>query len=199
MQGIGRVREVKNIFLSASIPLPTEEGEFFETADVLAIREAIKALVEIVVIDGTLTFGGHPAITPLVAFHVRDFDLHAENVTIFQSKFFKDKVPPQVTDFVDVRYTRSVDGDLKQSLSHMRKKMIGSRRFDCAVFIGGMEGIFEELRIFREMHPKARLLPVASTGAAAKKVFDGGKFPKELATELTYPTLFRRLIMRPAP
>lgn len=37
-----------DVFLSASVPLPDRNRVFFDTADVLAIREAIKALIEVV-------------------------------------------------------------------------------------------------------------------------------------------------------
>ena len=61
-----------DIFLSASVPLPERDRHYFETADVLAIRESIKALVEIVIPRGRITYGGHPTITPLLAFFVRE-------------------------------------------------------------------------------------------------------------------------------
>ncbi len=59
------------VFLSASVPLPDRDRRFAETADVIAIREAIKAVVGEVIPRGCLVFGGHPAITPLVARLVR--------------------------------------------------------------------------------------------------------------------------------
>jgi len=37
-------RELKNIFLSASIPLPERDPKYYETADVIAIRDAVIAL-----------------------------------------------------------------------------------------------------------------------------------------------------------
>ncbi len=36
-------------------------------------------------------------------------------------------------------------------------------------FIGGMEGVEEEYKMFIRKHPHAIILPIASTGAAAKK------------------------------
>jgi hypothetical protein len=64
-----------DIFLSASVPLPDWDHRFFETADVLSIREAIKALVETALPTGRITCGGHPAITPLLALFVREAGL----------------------------------------------------------------------------------------------------------------------------
>ena len=56
-----------NIFLSASIPLSDRKKCFYETADVLAIKEAVRSLVEVVIPNGRIVCGGHPAITPLLA------------------------------------------------------------------------------------------------------------------------------------
>jgi hypothetical protein len=43
-----------HVFLSASVPLPNRDPEFLATADVVAIREAIKALVGEVIPKGYL-------------------------------------------------------------------------------------------------------------------------------------------------
>ena len=53
------------VFLSASVPLPSRNPKYFDTADVIAIRDAVRALIMVVVEQqGQLVFGGHPAITP---------------------------------------------------------------------------------------------------------------------------------------
>ena len=77
-----------DIFLSASVPLPTRNRVFFDTADVLAIREAIKALVEVVLPVGSITCGGHPAITPLLALFAREASLDRDRLAIYQSRLF---------------------------------------------------------------------------------------------------------------
>ncbi len=41
--------------------------------------------------------------------------------------------------------------------------MIASQHFSAAVVIGGMEGIFEEVDIFKRLHPRAQILPLATT------------------------------------
>jgi SLOG cluster3 family len=73
----------------------------------------------------------------------------------------------------------------------MRKEMILSRDFAGAVFIGGMEGTLEEFDIFVKHHPRATVLPVASTGAAADIIFKRGSFDAQLKRNLTFPSLFR--------
>lgn len=183
-----------DIFLSASVPLPDRDRRFFETADILLIREALKALVEVVLPIGRITCGGHPAITPLLAVFVRDAQLGPERLTIFQSGFFEGVMPAENERFADVRIVRAVEGDRERSLRVMREAMIASRRFTAAVIIGGMDGILEEVAIFSQVHPEAPILPLASTGAAAAIVYQQGRYDAELATDLTYPSLFRHFL-----
>ena len=54
------------IFLSASIPVKDRNPKYFTTVDVLAIREAIRALVTVVLPKTILVWGGHPAIIPII-------------------------------------------------------------------------------------------------------------------------------------
>jgi hypothetical protein len=181
-----------DILLSASVPLPRRDRRFFDTADVLAIREAVKALVEVVLPVGRITCGGHPAITPLLALFVREAGLGAERLTIFQSAFFARRFPREIADFVDVRVVPAVGRNRRASLTAMRREMITSRSFAAAVIIGGMEGVFEELDLFVNHHPRAAVLPLASTGAAAAIIHRGGNYDEQLVRNLTYPSLFRR-------
>lgn len=179
------------VFLSASVPLPSRHRRFFESADVLAIREAVKSLVEIVLPHGRITTGGHPAITPLIALFVRQAGLPTNRLTIFQSRFFEGQFSESNASFGDVRLVDAVFNDRDASLRAMRETMLRSRRFDAAVFIGGMEGVIDEAEMFQEIHPDSIMIPVASTGAAAGEVFRSGDYPAAFATDLTYPTLFR--------
>jgi hypothetical protein len=180
-----------NVFLSASVPLPSRHRQFYDTAELLGIRESIKALVEIVLPVGRITSGGHPAITPLIALFVRDGGLPTDRLTIFQSRYFIDRFPQENEQFADIRVIDEVPDDQQASLALMRQAMLSSQEFDAAVLIGGMEGVVEEAELFMQMHPGAPVLPVASTGAASLIVFNRGRFPDELRTNLTYPTLFR--------
>lgn len=183
------------IFLSASVPLPKRNRVFFETADVLAIREAVKALVEVILPVGRITCGGHPAITPLLALFVRDAELESDRVTIYQSRLFQGKLPAELADFVDVRMVDAVRKDKNRSLTAMRREMIGSRQFDAAVIIGGMEGIYEEHDLFVASHPNSKVLPIPTTGAAAAIVYQNGSYDRELTRERTYSSLFRRRLI----
>ena len=181
-----------DVLLSASVPLPDRDRHYFETADILSIREAIKALVEVVLPIGRITFGGHPAITPLIALFVREAGLERDRLTIFQSSYFQEELPEANNQFHDVRLIEAVADDRDQSLLAMRSAMILSRPFSAAVFIGGMEGLVHEAELIRQLRPNCELLPIASTGAAAADVFRGADYPVELESEVTYATLFRR-------
>ena len=183
-----------DVFLSASVPLPDRDRRFFDTADVLAIREAIKALVEVVLPVGRITCGGHPAITPLLALFVRESGLSADGLAIFWSELFTEQMPHEFAAFMNVNVVRAVRDDLNASLTAMREEMIASQPFKAAVIIGGMEGVFEEVAIFHRRHPGAVVLPIATTGAAASMIHQDGKYDERLARDLTYPSLFRRML-----
>lgn len=181
-----------DIFLSSSVPLPTRDRKFFDTADVLLIREAIRSVVEVVLPVGRITCGGHPAITPLLSLFVHEASLESDRVTIFQSEFFPEIALAEESLFANVRIVPPVGHDRAASLKKMREEMISSRPFAAAVVIGGMEGIFEEVDIFSRRHPSSPILPLASTGAAAAIVHKQGNYDPLLSTDLTYSSLLRR-------
>lgn len=186
-----------HVFLSASVPLPDRDRRFFESADVLAIREAIKALAEVVLPRGIIVYGGHPAITPLLALFIDQAGLPPERVTIYQSAYFLGGMPAENSRFLDVRIVPAVGGDRKASLLAMRQTMIQSFKYDAAVAVGGMDGVLEEIAMFTHEHPNAMLLPLASTGAAAAEIYSHGGYDADLATNMTYSSLFRRRLLPP--
>lgn len=186
------------VFLSASVPLPERDRIFFDTADVFLIREAVRALVEVVLPMGRITFGGHPAITPLMSLYARSARLGDGHIAVYQSDFFRGEMPRENEDFVDIRYTPKVEGGIVENLKLMRSEMLNSRKFDAAVFIGGMEGVRDEAAMFMRLHPNAKMLPVPSTGAAARLEFLEGDYPKFLENEISFSSLFRRTLF-PSP
>jgi hypothetical protein len=183
------------IFLSASIP---DRHPYLQSSDPIAIREAILALVTQTVRDRQLVFGGHPAISPLV-----DLASHSLNsrhqVYIYQSLWFEDLIPDVAKAFQNLIWTDRKN-TREESLTEMRRQMIGSRPFAAAIFIGGMEGLFEERDIFKELHPGKPLFPIASTLGAAKDLFDqdeglqNEEIRLELATTKRYRGLFRKIL-----
>jgi len=190
-----------SIFLSASVPDPERDPKYYRTADVSAIRDAVRALVTIVLPKARLVWGGHPAITPLVRVVAEDVGITgSDRVRLFQSNFFRNQMPTSNASFEYVERVRAVRGDREASLQRMRRRMIGSEVFAGGIFIGGMDGVETEYQIFRELQPTAKAFPIASTGGAALIIFrrERRRLPPELIGELrddlAYPSLFRRLL-----
>jgi hypothetical protein len=160
------------IFLSASLPDPRRDAlRYHATADLMAIRECVRALATVVLGRTRLVFGGHPAITPLVRRVAERLDKMSQ-IRMYQSAFFAGLFPADNAAFADVVTIKAVRKDGPKSLRLMREQMISSESFGAGVFVGGMEGVEEEFEMFRAAHPKAKLLPVASTGAAARLIFE---------------------------
>jgi hypothetical protein len=189
-------KQLNKIFLSASVPLAERDLRFFETADIIAIRDAVRALATLVVPNAILIWGGHPAITPLIRHVVGKMDVNLKtHVTLYQSEFFKEIFPPDNFDFEDIKLVRP-GKDRDTSLERMRHAMITENDFKAAIFIGGMEGILDEYKLFKKYHPKALILPVASTGAAALELYNKIE-PKpsiELLQNYAYMDLFGDLL-----
>jgi hypothetical protein len=165
-------KELKNIFLSASIPLPERDPKYYKTADVIAIRDAVIALCSVVLPKYRLIWGGHPSITPLVNYVLGKLKMDVQdNVTLYQSKFFEQYYPEDNNEFNNVIQTPVFEGR-DSSLQLMREMMLGGKEFAAGVFIGGMEGIETEFKMFREFHTEALIIPLASTGAAAKIIYE---------------------------
>lgn len=184
------------IFLSASIPDQQRDEKYYQTADVIAIRDAVRALTSVVVPHSKIIMGGHPAITPLIRYVIERMDADAnDHITIYQSLFFKDKFPEDNLNFNNIVYTPS-GIDQKNSLLLMRLTMIPPNSFKAGVFIGGMDGVEDEYNIFRKLNPRALLLPVASTGGAAEIIYNelSPEADKRLKTEYAYMSLFRSLL-----
>lgn len=72
--------------------------------------------------------------------------------------------------------------------------MFRVNNFAAGIFIGGMEGVEEEYALFKNSYPKALLLPIASSGAAARILFDAESniFDSELLTNYAYNALFQK-------
>ena len=184
------------IFLSASIPLPDHDAKYQETADVIAIRDSIRALVSVVVPTGQIVFGGHPAITPLIRMLVHGMTPQVnQHIILYQSAFHRREFPPETAEFERIRIIEANDIDEATSLRRMREAMIGGHKFDAGIFIGGMDGVEREYEMFARMHPNSPAYPIASTGAAARILFhEYARDRSELLTDLRYLSLFRRLL-----
>lgn len=190
--------KVKNIFLSAGVPTMDRPAKYYYTADVIAIRDSVIALASTVLAAKGyhLIWGGQPAITPLIALVLERYELKMENkVTLYQSYEFEKFFPKENAEVGQIIYTEKKE-NAEASLLLMRRKMIGENDYAAAVFIGGMEGVEKEYNMFKEFHLGVPCLPIASTGAAAKILYDEhpGEFDKRLLTELSYTSLFKELL-----
>mgnify|MGYP006382117231 CR=1 FL=1 len=164
--------EIKNIFLSASIPLPERDAKYIDTADIIAIRDAVIALSTVVLPHHRIIWGGHPSITPLIYFVMKKLDLNIqEHVTIYQSRLFEKFFPDDNNKFKNIVLTDAVENDRDKSLYHMRERMLSESDFSAAVFIGGMDGIEVEYQMFKEKYPNALMLPIASTQVRQQKSY----------------------------
>ena len=184
------------IFLSASIPDPRRAPAYAVTSDSVAIASAVSALVNVTLGRRLLVWGGHPAITPMIWIVAEDVSVdYGSWVRLYQSKYFEEQFPEDNERFSNVTYTDTIDGDRERSLRVMRERMISDYVFNSGVFIGGMDGILQEFKIFRNLQPKAQLLPIGSTGGAALEV--ARQLPElhpDLLDDFDYISMFHRLL-----
>jgi len=187
---------LNKIFLSASIPYPDRDKKFYDTADVVSIRDAVRALATIVIPKAHLVWGGHPSITPLIRFVLERMNADLKkHITLYQSLFFEDKFPPDNFAFENIVLTER-KSTRNESLEFMRNRLINENDFKIGIFIGGMEGIKDEYLMFKDKHPNALVLPIASSGAAAKMLYESQpyKFNVRLLYDYAYMALFRDLL-----
>ncbi|MFV5695423.1 hypothetical protein ACM55G_08300 [Flavobacterium sp. LB3P122] len=192
--------EIKNIFLSASVPLPERDAKYTETSDIIAIRDAVIALSTVVLPHHRIIWGGHPSITPLIYYVMNKLDLNIQkHVTIYQSRLFEKFFLADNNKFENIVLTDIVENDRDKSLLHMRERMLSESEFSAAVFIGGMDGIEVEYKMFKEKHPNSLILPIASTGAATKIIYDS-ILPEEekherFVKDYGYMSLFQKYLI----
>jgi len=191
--------KLKTIFLSASIPLKERHPKYYETADIIAIRDAVIALTTIVLPKHKLVWGGHPSITPIIYYVMGRLNLNIqEHVTLYQSKYFEHLFPEDNNKFKNIVLTENT-GDIQSSILLMRKQMFSENDFCAGIFIGGMNGIEDEFKMLKEYHPNALLLPLASTGAASLIAYND-LLPEKLKdtrliNDYGYLSLFQELLI----
>jgi len=189
-------QHLNKVFLSASIPYPDRDKKFYDTADIVAIRDAVRALATVVIPKAHLVWGGHPSITPLIRFVMERMKVDLKkHITLYQSLFFEDKFPPDNFAFENIVLTEKKNSR-EESLELMRSKLINENEFKVAIFIGGMEGINDEYVMFKKNHPNVLILPIASTGAAARILYENQpqNFDIRLKNDYAYMALFRDLL-----
>lgn len=187
------------IFLSAGIPDQPDRGPYVESSDPIAIRDAVRALTGTALKHGyTLVFGGHPAISPLV-WQIADGLDRLSKVVIYQSRLFEDRIPLEAKRIHNLRWTKA-KSDRDESLHWMRYEMLGSHNYAAAVFIGGMDGVEMEHRMFCERYPGLPAYPLGSTGGAAKILLERSLDMSPplrgcLDSDYRYQSVFRNLFV----
>jgi len=193
----------RRLFLSASVPTPERPQFYRDAEDHRQIEDAVISLSRAVFVEGgTLVFGGHPAISPLVAMVAGEYLTSLQSIPpieIYQSRAFEGFLPDETLmmyrlGYANLHWTEAVDGErfdpkasrdqpqCPKSLEAMRRRMIGETEPAAMVAIGGMQGIFDESRIFRELREGAPLYTLASTGGAATQMV--GRDPKVRAIDV---------------
>ena len=178
------------VFLSASMP----EDRNYDFAKVYNI--VISLVEEVINCKGTLVFGGHPTITPIIA---NMMNLHKNiyggsdypNIYLYQSKFFgSDERPLENLEFpagriknIDVCNEKlSKNESCMKSLALLREKMLDkTHHFTLGVFIGGIVkddntcGVWQEFELFCKNHPEAKRVAFTNTGTDISKLEEIGK------------------------
>src|SRR4051812_22534439 len=117
---------MKALFLSASVPDPKRHPRYHSTADVIAIRDAVRALATVVLPKASLYWGGHPAITPLIRVVAKDVGVKGvDRVRLFQSAWYSDQLPTDNAAFERYVLTARKDS-LGESLALMRQEMLSA-------------------------------------------------------------------------
>lgn len=166
------------IFVSASFP-SGPRGEAFRPYDSAAVAEAVTAVTHAVLLSGgRLVFGAHPTVSPLVLLVARELR-RPEVIEIYQSEWFEDRVPQETLNLAEegfgvLRWTPAVPGDdaddVTPSLHRMRDEMFGDGPLAAAIFVGGMEGIFDEYDRLAAHQPSTPRLPLLAPGGAARRL-----------------------------
>lgn len=182
---------MSSIFLSASVP-EVGRGTYAETADPFLIQFAVKQLVTAVIHDLQIVWGGHPAITPMILTICQDLQIdYAKSVILYQSKFFEDRFPQENNEFDNIVFIDAVPGNRELSLRHMREAMLSRVDLTAAVFIGGMEGVEIEYKMFKHFHPQAKIVLVASAGGAARNLAMASGYQEERLNDVDFARMFR--------
>jgi hypothetical protein len=159
------------VFLAASFP-SGERARDVEPYDAAQIADAVAHISRALLRgDHTLVFGAHPTISPLVLAVASELDAR-NRVEIHQSRWFEGDIPADTQRLVSKGYGEILWTDAKKSrkasLRAMRKRMLFERPPKVAVFVGGMDGFFEEQQLAAEAG--AQCLALEGPGGAARQL-----------------------------
>lgn len=159
---------MSSVFLSASVP--STDSEYYKGCNPVLIQSALRSFLFCVLGRKHLVFGGHPSITPLILAVCEELGVdNKKAVTLFQSQYFQESFPAETSRFENLILIPA-RGTIEKSLAVMRRQMFTAYNYDAAVFIGGMQGVNQEFRLFREVCPSAKVVALNSPGGAAGKL-----------------------------
>jgi hypothetical protein len=211
-----RSAERPAILLSASVPYEREptadmtreersrllelNKRYRQSAKPQRIRLAVTELTKAALMrEVQVIFGAHPAISPMVLEAARNAGAPPDSILIFQSDFFANCIPRSTLELSDwsagrLFFTRQRSADRRYdarnlSLTEMRSLMVSAKNLRGAIFVGGMEGVEDEAKLFKLAHPNLPRYAVASTGSAALDLFD--RAPHEFAGSLPDPGILK--------
>lgn len=187
---------------------------YLNTAEPVHIRSAVVALTRTMLLRNVrLVFGAHPSISPMVLDTARDVALYrgvesegrapmqslstaqaaGARVLIFQSAYFQRELPESTLQLASwdagVLVLTPAKSAKDSSLTSMREMMISVPDLFAAIFIGGMEGVEEEAQLFRHYKPGKPMYAIASTGSAARKLWNTA--PEMYSGTLESPHMLR--------
>ena len=166
----------KPVFMSASFPSGAE-GEKYGPCEPREISSAVVAFARwIFDANGIFTTAAHPTITPLLIHMSRRREMK-NSLTVFRSDWYDSKWIPQLDDMEKdklgvVTRTRKLE-DQKKSLNFMRREMIQDARYAGAIFIGGMQDVEVEYKMFSNYSPDTLRVRIAGAGGAAACLPEG--------------------------
>jgi SLOG cluster3 family len=183
---------------------------------------------------GRLVFGGHPSVTPLVMMVAEEYlpesveerlKLREEQMTpviAYQSESFREALPQstrnlEIWGLGDLRWINAkgatprftsagtlIRGSADPALQFMRERMLDETKPIAGVFIGGMEGIYDEADLFRDVCKGWPLYFIGAPGGAARDLAEresleftsrSGLSSLELAKNRSYPALLQRVVI----
>ncbi|SHH79402.1 hypothetical protein SAMN04488109_5459 [Chryseolinea serpens] len=182
------------IVMSASVP-SGDDAQYARSQ--VQIENAVIALARAVFhAGGTLVFGGHPSISPLVAMVATEFENDRDpytSIIIYQSLAYRDVIPRETQflftlGFTEVRWIPAEEGEIfnpytgincPRSLLAMRQRMMTEPKPHAMVCIGGKDvvrdgvrirGVLDEFEIFKKERPGQRIFLFKSTGGTTEKI-----------------------------
>jgi hypothetical protein len=204
---VGTRLERAAVFLGASIPDPARWSGSFDSREITdAVTAAARSVLSA---GGTLVSGAHPTITPLLLYVAAEFPVRAgePRVVAYQSALFEPVLSAAARQFEAdgvgaLRMIPAAPGDHPEpgrwhaSLRLMREAMFTETRPAAGIFVGGMEGVTDELNLLRALRPHALLYPLARPGGEAAGLLDfaPAELRAALAGSAAYPTLFRQVV-----